>query len=96
MDKIFRILKNNLYDLAGKDIVRIDEGKGCYRELYKIVSNIEDTTSYKNCVLKYAKDDSGQVENNREFETWQAAKGTKSEKYFCPIRNTSPNNNLLS
>jgi hypothetical protein len=95
MDKLFRILRNNLYALVGKDIVRIDQDKGSYRKVYKIINNIEDTTSYKNCVLKYAKNEQGKIENKREFETWQAVKGTEVEKYFCPIKNTIPQNNFI-
>lgn len=95
IDKLFRILKNNFYSLIGEDIIRIDENKGSYRKVYRIVGDIEDTTNYKNCVLKYAKNEQGKLENTREFQTWQAIKGTKIEKYFCPIKNTSPKNDFI-
>lgn len=69
----------------------IDEGS--YRDVYKI----KDKDKFKiqidypdDVVIKIAKRNEGITDNKREYQTWQAVKGTNLEKHFCPIVNRGP------
>lgn len=95
MSSKFRYLKNNLYSLVGKDLAPIFGGEGKFRDVYRIVGDIKDVKSYQGCVIKYAKNDVGKLQNMREFQTWQAVRNKDYKELFCPIENKSPGNNFV-
>lgn len=79
----------NLDKLAGIDKI----GSGGYRRVFNITDNISNLNSnnIKGEIVKVALNRDGIKTNKREFQTWQAVKGTELEQYFCPITNRGPN-----
>lgn len=99
-EDIRTIKKDESYSLDIDMLLNLDQleginkiGYGGYRRAF----NIKDATSNLEIhnadgdILKVASNRDGIKTNKREFQTWQAVKGTELEKYFCPITNRDPN-----
>lgn len=67
-------------------------GDGSFRNVYEVLNEGKLDINIKNnkYVLKVAKNKNGIKSNKREFQTWQAVKGTELEQHFCPIFDRGP------
>lgn len=83
-------------DFLHKDPEAIDINEGGSRTAFKVNNPDKHNFLYENdgCIVKVVSRDDNN-DNRMEFQTWQAVKGTQYEKYFCPIRNTSPNYSFI-
>lgn len=64
-------------------------GSGSFRVAYEILDSqkLDINMRNENIILKVSKNMDGVKSNKREFQTWQAVKGTELEEYFCPVYN---------
>lgn len=81
-------LKRATNGLVGNDMTKL--GSGLRRDVYRINTN-RFGSMYKGKVVKYANDSKNIKDNEREFQTWMAVKGTSLEENFCPVRDRSKN-----
>lgn len=79
---------DNLRNILYKSDNAIRIGRGAGREAYDISEcNIRFLDDKDGNIIKVAINEDAVKYNKRELQTWQTAKGTKLEEYFCPITN---------
>lgn len=86
------LVKTNIRALKGEHLTEMDDG--VHRDVYRINSSKFDNSymSYKGRIVKI---DKNLEANTSEVQTWQYVKGTKFEKFFCPIRDMSRDKRII-
>lgn len=72
-------------------------GSGSYRVVFKVedISKVDIINENDGQIIKVSDHGMGKETNRYEMATWQAVKGTRFQKYFCPITSIGPNHKYI-